>query len=228
MSDVSHLSLADPGAAAGGRRRHRLPRADAAAQPEPLALHPRRRPAPASVARRLLCRRTATPGRGQRRRCRSHAYYTCSRPATSTSSFSLRADALTAMMLVMVTFIGTLHRHLSPSATCTTIRRLSALLRRGGAVHLLDDAAGAGRQLPPALRRLGRRRPVQLPADRLLVHQAVGRGRRPQGVPRHAHRRRRPVPRHPAAVASAPAITWISTASSRKFPQNAGGHASTV
>ena len=81
----------------------------------------------------------------------------------------------------MVTFIGTLDRHL--------LRRLharrsglSALLRRGVAVRLLDDAAGAGRQLPAAVRRLGRRRPVQLPADRLLVHQA----RRPR--PRPARR----------------------------------------
>ena len=37
-------------------------------------------------------------------------------------------------------------------------------------------------------------------ADRLLVRQTVGRRRGPQGVPGHAHRRRRPVPRHPAAL----------------------------
>ena len=50
------------------------------------------------------------------------------------------------------------------------------------------------------VRVLGRRRPVQLPAGRLLVREAVGRGGGPQGVPGHPHRRRRAAPRHLPAV----------------------------
>ena len=54
---------------------------------------------------------------------------------------------------------------------------------------------------------LGRRRPVQLSADRLLVHEAVGRRGGPQGVPGHPHRRRRLAARHLAAVVELSATT---------------------
>ena len=50
-----------------------------------------------------------------------------------------------------------------------TVLRLPEPVRRG------DAAAGARRQLPRPLRRLGGRRPGVVPADRLLVAQAVGR-----------------------------------------------------
>ena len=59
-------------------------------------------------------------------------------------------------------------------------------------VPLGDAAAGACRQLPGPLRRLGRRRPGVLPADRVLAAQAVGRHRRQEGVRRQPRRRHRP------------------------------------
>ena len=47
------------------------------------------------------------------------------------------------------------------------------------------------RQLPAAVRRLGRRGPVHLPADRLLLQQEVRRRRRQEGIHRQPHRRLR-------------------------------------
>ena len=100
----------------------------------------------------------------------------------------LRADAMTAMMLAMVTSVSLLvavfaagYMHGDPG--------LPAVLRRSVAVRVFDVHAGAGRQLPAAVCVLGRRRPVQLPADRLLVP-AAERGRGGQeGVCRQPHRR---------------------------------------
>ena len=48
-----------------------------------------------------------------------------------------------------------------------------------------------GRELPGDVRRLGRGRPLLVPADRLLVPQAVGRRRRQESVHRQPHRRLR-------------------------------------
>ena len=59
-------------------------------------------------------------------------------------------------------------------------------------VRRRDAAAGAGRQLPRPLRRLGRRRPGVLPADRVLVAQAVGGHRGQEGVRGQPRRRHRP------------------------------------
>ena len=77
----------------------------------------------------------------------------------------------------------------------------------------LDAGPGAGRQPAAALPRLGGRRPVQLPADRLLVQGPAQRLRGPQGVHRHPRRRhrpdRRPVPAvHAARHAADPAAAW--------------------
>ena len=72
-------------------------------------------------------------------------------------------------------------------------------------------------------RRLGRRRPVQLPADRLLVHEAVGGRRGPQGVPGHAHRRRGLVARHLPALGHASATTSITSTSVRQPREVAAG-----
>ena len=52
---------------------------------------------------------------------------------------------------------------------------LRALLHLPEPVRVLDGDAGAGRQLPPALRLLGGGRPLLLSADRLLVHAEGGR-----------------------------------------------------
>ena len=70
-------------------------------------------------------------------------------------------------------------------------RRLLPLLRVPESVHVLHAGAGAGRQLPAAVRRLGRRGIVQLPADRLLLHRKVRDRRRQQSVHRKPHRRLR-------------------------------------
>ena len=51
-----------------------------------------------------------------------------------------------------------------------------------------------------AVRRLGRRGVVQLPADRVLLPQEIGRRRGQEGVHREPHRRRRLHPRHVADV----------------------------
>ena len=71
-----------------------------------------------------------------------------------------------------------------------------ALLRLSLALHLRHAGAGDGRQLPPALLRLGGRRPRILSADRLLVPQAVSQRRRHQGLHRQPRRRFRLRARH--------------------------------
>ena len=142
-----------------------------------------------------------------------HAYYTWFKvgdagTVAARRRFRLDADALTAMMLVMVTFIGTLiaiysvgYMHGDPGYP-RFFAEVSLFVFSMTTLVLADNFA-------PALRRLGRRRPVQLSADRLLVRQAGGGRRGPQGVPRHAHRRRRPVPRHPAVVVAVRPSRWI-------------------
>ena len=57
-----------------------------------------------------------------------------------------------------------------------------------------------GVELPGDVRRLGRRRPLLVPADRLLVQEEVGVRRRQEGVRRQPHRRLRVHPRHAGAV----------------------------
>ena len=68
---------------------------------------------------------------------------------------------------------------------------LPALLRVPEPVRLLHARAGARRELSGAVRRLGRRRALLLPADRLLVQRQGERGRRQEGVHRQPHRRLR-------------------------------------
>ena len=69
--------------------------------------------------------------------------------------------------------------------------RLPALLRVPQPVRVLHAGAGAGRELPGDVRGLGRRRPLLLPADRLLVQRQGERGRGQEGVHREPHRRLR-------------------------------------
>ena len=68
------------------------------------------------------------------------------------------------------------------------------VLRLPQPVHRRHADAGAGEQLPGAVPRLGGRRSGVVPADLLLGAQALGRGRRQQGV--HRQPRRRPGPEH--------------------------------
>ena len=57
--------------------------------------------------------------------------------------------------------------------------RLLPFLRVFESIHVLHAGAGAGRQFPAAVRRLGRRGIVQLPADRLLLPGKIRNRRRP-------------------------------------------------
>ena len=56
-------------------------------------------------------------------------------------------------------------------------------------VHVFHARADPGGQLPADVCRLGRRRAVQLPADRLLLPEAIRHQRRQQGVLGEPHRR---------------------------------------
>ena len=81
-------------------------------------------------------------------------------------------------------------------------RRGAALLRLHGALRLLDAAARPGREPADAARRLGPRRALLVPADRLPPRAAErGRGRE-EGLHHERGRRRddgaRPLPAHPA------------------------------
>ncbi len=83
-------------------------------------------------------------------------------------------DPLTGVMLLVVTGVGALI-HLYSIGYMHDDPGYAALLRVPEPVRVLDDDAGARRQLPPALRLLGGGRALLVPADRLLVH-AAGRG----------------------------------------------------
>src|SRR5436190_1994937 len=70
-------------------------------------------------------------------------------------------------------------------------RWLRALLRLPEPVRVLHAHAGAGRELPGDVRRLGRGGAVLVFADRLLVQRKDQRRRGEEGVPRESHRGRR-------------------------------------
>ena len=75
-----------------------------------------------------------------------------------------------------------------------------ALLLVPEPVRRVHARARARLELPGDVRRLGRRRPLLVPADRLLVSEEVGVRRRQEGVHRQPHRRLRVHPRRAAAV----------------------------
>ena len=82
---------------------------------------------------------------------------------------------------------------------------------------LRRDADPRARQQPAAdVRRLGRRRPLQLPADRLLVARTGVRGGRAEGVHRQPHRRLRPAHRHVALSSARAALVRVRRRSTRK------------
>ena len=116
-------------------------------------------------------------------------------PASCKTSWALRIDTLTAVMLVVVTTVSGLV-HLYSIGYMEEDRLQAALLRLSLAVHLRHAGAGDGRQFPPALFRLGGRRPRLLSPDRLLVPQAFRQRRRHQGLHRQPRRRFRLRARH--------------------------------
>ena len=75
-------------------------------------------------------------------------------------------------------------------------RGLLSLLRLPEPVHVFHAEPGAGGELSDSVRRLGRRRPVQLSADRVLLRKEERDHRRQQGVHREPHRRLRLLARH--------------------------------
>ena len=93
------------------------------------------------------------------------------------------------------------HRHADPRLLDRlhgrrAARRRRALLLLPEPVLLLHAHARPGQQLPGDVRRLGRRRPLLVPADRLLVREEERGGRRQEGVHHQPHRRLGLRPRH--------------------------------
>ncbi len=74
-------------------------------------------------------------------------------------------------------------------------RGLRPLLRVPEPLHVRDARPRPGRELPDALRRLGGRGPLLVPADRLRLPQEVRGRRRQEGLRRQPHRRLRLHPR---------------------------------
>ena len=78
--------------------------------------------------------------------------------------------------------------------------RLLSLLRVSEPVHVRDADARAGGQLRADVCRLGRRGPLFVPADRLLLRSQGSRRRREESVHHEPHRRLGLRPRHHADV----------------------------
>ena len=104
--------------------------------------------------------------------------------------WAFRLDPLSAMMILVVTGIGflihvysTAYMHDEPRGG---VARYFSLPEP---VLLLHADAGAGRQLPGHVRRLGGRRPLLVPADRLLVREEERVGRGQEGVHHQPGRR---------------------------------------
>jgi NADH-quinone oxidoreductase subunit L len=103
-------------------------------------------------------------------------------------------DKLTAMMMVVVTFVSLLVHVYTIGYMADD--RLPALLQLHLAVHLLDADAGDEQQLPAAVLRLGSGGSGVVPADRLLVHAAQRDLRQHEGLPGQSRRRLRLPARH--------------------------------
>ena len=110
---------------------------------------------------------------------------------------AFRLDPLSAVMMLVITGIGTLIHLLLDGLHARRVgRRVRALLLVPEPVRRVHARAGARRELPGDVHRLGGRRALLVSADRLLVHEAVGRRRRQEGVHRQPRRRLRVHPRH--------------------------------
>ena len=127
-----------------------------------------------------------------------------SRRATSSLDLAFRVDPLSAVMILVITGIGSLIHIYSTAYMHEEVgQRVRALLLVPEPVRVVHAGAGARLELPGDVRRLGRRRPLLVPADRLLVQEEVGLRRRQEGVRRQPHRRLRVHPRHAARCSSA-------------------------
>ena len=134
-------------------------------------------------------RRAAGRAAGRTRATSSTASSPCShvgQPARRLrASRSIRSSAV---MMLVITVVGTLI-HIYADRLHGRRAGLLALLRLPEPVRLLDAAAGPRRQLRHDVLRLGGRRPLQLPAHRLLVQGVEERERRHEGVRRQPRRR---------------------------------------
>ena len=83
-------------------------------------------------------------------------------------NFSMAMDPLSGLMTLIITGVGTLI-HIYAASYMETEEGLLALLHLLEPLRLRDVAARPGRQHDRDVLRLGGRRPLQLPADRLLV-----------------------------------------------------------
>ncbi len=133
-------------------------------------------------------------GRFRRRQSMEHAYiehyFTWIQSGALNIGVDFAVDRLTAVMLLIVTGIGSLIH----------IYAIGYMAHEGGYYRFFAYlnlfmffmlTLVLARQLPAAVRRMGRRGPVQLPADRLLLQRKVRHRRRQQGVHREPHRRLR-------------------------------------
>ena len=111
-------------------------------------------------------------------------------------------------MILVITGIGSLIHIYSTLVHARGDRpRVRAVLLVPEPVLLLHADAGARLERPGDVRRLGGRRPLLVPADRLLLREAVGLRRGEEGVHRQPRRRLRVHPRRAAA--------WWSTRRAR-------------
>ena len=116
---------------------------------------------------------------------------------------AFRLDALSAVMILVITGIGSLIHIYSTGLHARGDRpRVRALLLVPEPVRLLHAAAGARLERPGDVRRLGGRGPLLVPADRLLLREEVGLRRGEEGVRRQPRRRLRVHPRLAAAWSS--------------------------
>ena len=135
------------------------------------------------------------------RRVIDQTLYTWIASGDFTLPLAFRLDPLSAVMILVVTGIGSLI-HIYSTAYMhdevdSEFARYFSYLNLFAAFMLV---LVLGVELPGDVRRLGGRRPLLVPADRLLVQEEVGVRRRQEGVRRQSHRRLRVHPRHAGAV----------------------------
>ena len=178
----------------------------------------RRRSSPARAAdRRPRCRSVVFVdiGFGHEQVLRRAARSPGSTSGTLDVDWALRVDTLTAVMLIVVTVVSSMV-HVYSIGYMARRPVDPALHGLSQPVHLLHADAGDGRQPRAAVLRLGGRRPLLLPADRLLVRPAGGQCRGDQGLRRQPHRRLRLRARHLRAFWMLSARSTSTTSSPRR------------